>query len=179
MTESEAAAWFILRSHPQAETEAARRLGRQGFTAYVPHIWKRMRPQGATKREERQVPLFPGYLFALDPWPAPWLPMRATRGVADVLTYPDGRPKALPESALREIMLREDLGGGAVRAQKPQPETQLRPGETVRLDLGHAHPFDGHSGIFQEDDRGRVTVLLDILGRMTEISLPSEAVARV
>ncbi|MGH9550353.1 MAG: transcription termination/antitermination NusG family protein, partial [Terriglobales bacterium] len=53
----EATKWYVVQTHPYAETKAAAHLGRQGFETYLPRYVKRRRH--ARRVNTVAAPLFP------------------------------------------------------------------------------------------------------------------------
>ena len=159
--------WYAVYTHPQAETRAAVHLREQGFEPYLPRFLKRR--SHARRVEWGPSPLFPRYLFVgMDVLSARWRAIYSTPGVVTLVS--DGRgPVAVPNGVVEEIMARHDDRGLVHLPQGP------RQGERVRVLDG---PLEGLHGLFAcNDDNGRVTVLLDLLGRATRVSLPLAAVA--
>jgi transcriptional antiterminator RfaH len=129
-------------------------LRNQGFEVFLPQRQKTRRH--ARKLETVLVPFFPGYLFiSFDPAHDRWRSINGTCGVARMVMQGD-TPLPAPlgvVEALRAACDSNDLLQHAV---------DLRPGQSVRIMAGAFADFVGQ--LEQLDDRGRVRVLLDIMG---------------
>ena len=161
--------WYVVQTQPNSEHKAAFHLRRQDFTVYLPQYLKRWRH--ARRTELRPAPLFPRYLFiAMDVAQARWRAIRSTIGVS-ALVCTGERPAAVPEGIVEDIRIREDEAG-LVPMRLASP---FRKGEAVRVvDGGLA----GASGFFEcFEDRDRVILLLEMLGRPMRVTLPVTAVA--
>jgi transcriptional antiterminator RfaH len=158
--------WYVVYTHPQAEPKAAFHLRQQGFALYLPQYLKRR--SHARKVEWMPAPLFPRYLFLdIDLAETRWRAVLSTPGVAGLVSEGLG-PAAVPEGVVEALQARHD-GRGLIELEQP-----LRPGDRVRILDG---PLSGMDGLFEQcDDRDRVTVLLDLIGRGTRVTLPARAV---
>jgi transcriptional antiterminator RfaH len=160
--------WFAVKAQPGREALALVHLQRQGFETYLP-----LMAQGlptSSRGPNRPKPFFPGYLFVrlcLDT--DRWLSVNGTRGVARIVQLGD-RPTPVPRG-LVEQMQRLTAGEGTLGFSEP-----LFPGDPIRV-VGGA--FDDAIGVFQRvSARERVTVLLSLMQRQIEVSLPSRVVKR-
>lgn len=134
--------WTVVQTASSREEVAAEGLRRAGFETYLP----------ITAVRDREVPLFPCYLFAqvVDCW----TPMASVIGVVRVLRDGDN-PAHLPDRVVVDLHAREI--NGVVRLPS------LRRGQTVRLVRG---PFRGHLAIYEGmSGRERERVLLTMLGQ--------------
>lgn len=162
-------AWYVVQTQAHSERKAAFHLERQGFAVYLPQYLKRWRH--ARKTEMRPAPLFPRYLFvAMDVAQARWRAIRSTIGVSSLVCNGD-RPAPVPEGIVEDIRGREDERGLLpVRMASP-----YKKGDAVNVVEGS---LAGASGFFEcFEDRERVVLLLDMLGRQMRVKLPTSAVA--
>lgn len=147
--------WYVAETLPRSEQLAQHHLERQHFKCFCPRF-------RATRRHARKMrtvlaPLFPGYIFvqfsvAHDRWQS----INGTLGIKRLVGLAGGKPQAMPTEAISAIFARCDRG----EARHVLPDIQ--PGQTVRLTAG---PFaDTLAEIESLDSRGRVRILLDILG---------------
>jgi transcriptional antiterminator RfaH len=150
-------AWYVVRTHAQAEPKATQHLRRQGFDVYLPQS-RRWRLH-ARRRDLVLRPLFPRYLFVrFDVERARWRSIFSTVGVASLLCHGE-QPTCVPENVIEEIRAAERLGSFDDTAAV----ARLRPGDPVRITRG---PFADIVGQLQSlVSADRVRVLLDILGR--------------
>lgn len=159
--------WYVVYTHARSERLAAEHLARQGFGVYLPQYAKRR--SHARKVERVPTPLFPRYLFVrLDPETSRWRCIRSTVGVHSLVCDGD-RPLPLDQQVVDEIRSRED-GLGLV-------ELDTAPfAKGARLEITHG-PLARQLGLFEGmDDKDRVVLLLDLLGRPVRVSVPLETV---
>jgi len=139
--------WFCAMTKPHQEARAAVELIKQDFRAYLPVLHSK--------------PMFPRYLFVeFDRDVDNWGLIRSTRGCCDLLKT-GFLPAIVPQHAMDAIM-----------AYKPEPEIispRFTDGQPVRITHG---PFAGHEGLFQQEAKGRVSVLLKLLGGKRKVLIP-------
>ena len=158
--------WYVVRTQPHRETQAARQLENQDFRVFVPRILKSRRH--ARKFETVLAPLFPRYMFiALDLRRDRWRSVNGTFGV-DRLLMRGGEPEPVPHG-LVEQLTEVASADGVVRCGR----LLTRP--NIRVTAG---PFAELMGTLDQlDDQGRVRVLLDILGGKIRVVLSRNLVA--
>lgn len=156
--------WFVVYTLPTKETFAKQHLEEQGYDVYLP-MFKKMR-RHARRVDEVLQPLFPRYLFvSLDLKFDSWRAVNGTRGVSYLLLN-DGRPLGISTSVIEELQAREDENG-LVHITCLETFTK---GEKLWIVDG---TFKDQVAVFQMiDDKKRVQLLLNFLGRDTKISLP-------
>lgn len=144
-------------------------LHRQGFHSFCPRL-RKMRSH-ARKREQVLVPLFPNYIFVcFDADLQPWRSINGTWGVKRLVGSERERPQPMPQAAMDCIIGRCNADGVVVRLVE-QPSV----GQAVRIVSG---PFADSLGAIEAlDERGRVSVLLDILGRRASVRLSLDSLA--
>lgn len=145
--------WLVVHTKPRLEAEAQAQLLRQGFEAYLPQLKVESVKRG--KYDERDVPLFPRYLFVRTPdlTVQSWAPIRYTRGVNRLVSFG-------PEPARMDDTVIDWL-----KAQEASQGVQLlfAPGQAVKVTQG---PFAGLEGIYQmTDGELRAMVLIEILSK--------------
>ncbi|MEP7029776.1 MAG: transcriptional activator RfaH [Pseudolabrys sp.] len=161
--------WYVVQTHPLAETKAYSHLTRQGFHAYVPRFLKRRRH--ARRIETVPAPLFPCYLFvAIDVTTQRWRSVHSTIGVSKLVC--DGeRPVAVAPGIVEQLQSRHDERGYIKLDVKPQ----FAPGQRVKVLDGL---FSAALGSFEGiADHERVAILLDLLGRKVRLVVDSESLA--
>jgi len=160
---TDAANWYVARTKPRKEREAAAALTGRGVEVYLPMLRK---TRARTGRREWE-PLFPCYLFARFEVPSySWLAVRSAPYVAYFLGHA-GLPSALPDGFVETLRIRleqANRGGGP---------TPFRPGEQVVITQG---PFRYLSAVFDRrlSASGRSRVLVQILRRLVPVELPEE-----
>jgi transcription antitermination factor NusG len=150
--------WCAIQTEPQRERLVRIILMRECFETYLPRIRVR----------QRVALLFPGYLFMAitERW---WLALR-TPHVRQILMA-GTRPAALPENFIES--LRSRSRNGFVRL--PRPPTAFRNGQRVRITRGS---FEGQFAVYEGmSGRERERVLLDLLGQLVPVVLPTQSLA--
>lgn len=160
--------WFVVHTQPSREMVAQQHLSEQGFDVYLPRFKKNRRH--ARKVEEVLSPLFPRYLFiGMDVETTRWRCINGTRGVSYLLMC-DGRPAIVPAQVICQLKSQENPDGLV-----PLRSVNLFvKGDKVRILDG---AFKDQICSFEAlDDRQRIQLLLNFLGREIKFSLPSYAV---
>lgn len=160
--------WFVVHTQPFKETVAQQHLAEQGFEAYLPRYKKTRRH--ARKVDEVLAPLFPRYIFiGIDLEVDQWRSVLGTRGVSYLLMT-DGQPAVVP-SRIIEALKNQETNEGLVPLNSMALFTK---GDKIRVLEG---AFKEYVAVFEKmDDKQRVQLLLNCLGREVNISLPSYAV---
>ena len=153
--------WYVAQTLHHRENLANVHLGAQSFKVFLPRFRKTVRH--SRKVRETISPVFPGYIFvALDVERDRWRSINGTFGVARLLSA-EGRPIPVPGGVVEAFifcldevgLLRFDFG--------------LRPGQSVCVVAG---PFAENLGVLQRlDGRGRVRVLLEIMGGAVSVAM--------
>ena len=153
--------WFILQFKPNSHRLAERNLNRQGFESFLPL-------HEVTKyKYNRYVsdlqPLFPGYMFvAFNPENGSWRQINCTTGVSKLVCFGD-QPSPIPLELISGLMARCNSVG------KLLPPNQFNKGEAVQLLTG---PFANYIAKVETiDAEQRVWVLMELMGRVTRISV--------
>ena len=160
--------WYVLQAKPRQEARVVRHLARSAIPTFLPFVEVgRRRATGGAKYLE---PLFPGYVFVVLPpiakAPADWSTVHWTPGVLRILTV-GATPVAVPERFVRAIEERI-ADCGFVRLP-----SMFSNGMKVRVRGGS---FDGVEAVFDQplSRRGRVRVLLQMLGQPTPVELDED-----
>lgn len=163
--------WFVLASEPRAEFKARESLVGEGIEAYVPIVRGTHRRAYGRMREGLK-PLFPGYLFAADPGGGARGAIVGARGVRTVLTRNE-RWLALGDREVMAIFQQETAE--RFGAPPPRQAELLKPTDMVRIVDGQ---FAGFTGRFDRlAPKGRIIVLLELLGRAVEVNFDERQVA--
>jgi transcriptional antiterminator RfaH len=160
--------WYVAQTRPHGETKASLHLGRQGFEVYLPlYLTKR---RHARRVETVAAPLYPGYVFvAIDLGVQRWRSIQSTIGVSRLVCRGED-PAAVPEGVVEELKRRQDESG-LIRLER---RARFSAGDTVRVVAG---AFCDYLGLYEGmDDRERIAILLDLLGRKVRVFLASELV---
>jgi transcription elongation factor/antiterminator RfaH len=158
--------WYVAQTQPHAEGRAIFHLERQGFSLFCPRIRKVVRH--ARKVTNCLAPLFPGYLFLnFDIARAQWRSVNGTYGVVGLIMYGE-TPQPIPVGVVELLREQVDEDGAMTWL------SSLKVGQPVRISDG---PFSGLVATLEHlSERGRVRVLIDLLGRSISVGLQSGAV---
>jgi transcriptional antiterminator RfaH len=150
--------WTAAQLEPNRTRIALQLLVQEKFIVYAPRLRERRIVRG--RREDREMPLFPGYAFVLIQ--LQWHAARWCPGVRRLVM--DGlQPARVPDAVIEGIRARER--NGAIEL----PKNGLKPGVKVRLLAG---PFREHVAIYAGmSGLERVAVLLSLLGGERRITL--------
>lgn len=159
--------WFVARVLPHQENRAQFNLHRLGFRSFVPRLRRTVRH--ARRLRDGLQPLFPGYIFVIiDLSKHRWRSINGTFGVASLIMGAD-QPKPAPPGVV-EALVASCEGHGVVRLGDG-----LEIGQKLRVVSG---PFaETLCRLAHLDDRGRVRVLLEIMGMEVAAQLDRSAIA--
>lgn len=160
--------WYVAQVLSQKESYAAEHLARQGFKTFCPRFHRTR--SHARKRETVLAPLFPGYIFVkFDIKEDRWLAVNSTRGVLRLVGPGPSAPSSVGAELIDLLMSRCTAG---VLTKLPQ---YIQPGYRVRINAG---PLAGQIAAIETlDDRGRVSVLLSLLGTEHSVRLSADQLA--
>ena len=160
--------WYVANTHVNSENTAAVNLERQGFSVYLPKYLKLRRH--ARRQDLVPRPLFPRYLFVgVGPKNTRWRTINSTIGINHLVGF-EGLPSPLDNSIIEEVRAREDGKGMIIVGQS----CQFNKGDQVQINRGALYK---KTGLFDSlDDKKRVVVLLDLLGRQVRVRAPIDAV---
>lgn len=154
--------WYAVETLPRAEARSQQHLERQNFQCFCPRF--RTTRRHARRVEQVLAPLFPGYLFVrFDRRRDQWRAINGTIGVKRLVGSPNGAPQPMPPAAMEALFARCD------QQEVKQILGTMRPGQTVRVISG---PFaDQLAQIQSLDEKGRVRILLEILGGSSPVDV--------
>jgi transcriptional antiterminator RfaH len=162
-------AWYCLRSQIKHENVAAAHLR---LLPDVEVFSPRIRYEKLTLRGKIWVTeaLFPNYLFAKFEANASQVRVRYSTGVSGLVKF-GGKNAVVPDETVEQ--LRADFGEAELRTI----QTAVEPGETVQIGEG---AFVGLQAVITQvlPGRQRVRVLMEFLGRATEVEYPVRSVVR-
>ena len=161
--------WFCVRAQPRHEHIAAAHLQKMaGVEVFLPRIrFQRVTRQGKVWVTEA---LFPNYLFARFDWHRSLRQVQAARGVSGVIHFGERWPM-VPAAIIED--LQQTVGTSAVHTIT----AGLVPGDCVEIAEG---AMRGLQAVVSRvmPGRERVAVLMEFLGRPTEIEIAEHAVIR-
>lgn len=148
--------WAVAQTQPQRERIARIWLMRSGYETYSPRVKLRF---------GRIIRLYPNYLFVRIV--ERFYPILSTPGIVRLCMSGD-RPAPLPDTVIRRLRRREV--GGFVRLRRHRPKH----GQKVRILHG---TFEGRMALYEGmSGEERERVLLELLGQMVSVELPSKDV---
>jgi transcriptional antiterminator RfaH len=156
--------WYLVHCIARKEAFAAYVLtSHLGLQVYLPQVTRHVR--GSVQ----QTPFFPGYLFVqADLGQVTRSIINSAPGVVRLLDF-GGGPQLVPLPVLRDIRARLDKLNGTGGL----PTHNFKSGEAVRVKSG---PLRGVEALFVGPltPSARVTILLDMLGRLNEVKVDVE-----
>jgi transcription antitermination factor NusG len=159
--------WFVARVLAHQENRAQFNLHRLGFRSFLPRLRRTIRH--ARKLRDTLNPLFPGYIFiVIDLSKHRWRSINGTFGVASLIMGAE-QPMPVPPGVIEALVVSCE-SRGVVRL-----DDGLEIGQNVRILSG---PFaETICRLADLDDRGRVRVLLEIMGMEVTAQLDRSAIA--
>ncbi|BCX19572.1 MAG: transcription antitermination protein NusG [Geminicoccaceae bacterium] len=156
--------WYCVHTQPRREAWAFENLSRQGFRGWLPLLARTVRH--ARRVRTVATALFPRYGFvALDLARDRWRSVNGTFGVIGLIMDGD-RPRPVPRGVVEGLQALADADG-VVRYG-----LEVAVGQKVRVLAG---PFaDRLATVTRLDEKGRVAVLLEILGAERPVILQRE-----
>lgn len=162
--------WFVVRTKQAREVTASVAVAAAGFPTFLPVQLVEVNHAG--KRERKERPLFPRYIFAkFDRDITPCGKINYCRGVASKGLMVDAmdRPIAVPDTVINRIRGDEM----AERAKAGEVTTGYRPGDTFLINRG---PYAQIEATYMGEEKGEVWATVTLFGRANLIRLPYEAV---
>lgn len=153
-------AWVVVHTKPHMEAQVDMMAVKQGIETYLPTVQRYV----ARRRRREPVPFFPGYLFAkVDLLSPQYMALPWTPGLRSIVKF-GGRVAQVPEEIVTRI--RERIAQMERSGAFDEAPHGLRHGDRVRITAG---PLKDIDAVFDRSlsKKGRVKVLLDILGRIS------------
>ncbi len=164
-TGDNASRWFAVRTLPNQEQRAQAQLQQQLFTTFLPVVEKSVRH--ARKMRTVRAALFPGYLFVeLDLSRDQWRCINSTYGVSGLIMA-GAQPMPVPTGVV-ETFINLSSQHGLIDFT-----ADLMIGSSVQVVSG---PLSGMLGRLAScDNKGRVELLLDIMGQQVRVHSQANA----
>ncbi len=161
--------WFVARVLAHQENRAQLNLHRSGFRSFVPRLRRTVRH--ARRLQDILKPLFPGYVFIIiDLSKHRWRTVNGTFGISSLIMGAE-QPKPVPPHVVEALIGSCENHGTVIL----DPDLEI--GQKVRILSG---PFaETLCRLAHLDDRGRVRVLLEIMGMEVAAQLDRSAIASV
>jgi transcription antitermination factor NusG len=158
--------WFVARAHPNRENSAQFNLERLGFRSFAPRV--RCTVRHARKSRTALAPLFPGYVFLiLDLSRDRWRAVNSTFGVASLIMGTE-QPMPVPSGVVEALVISEN-------SRLVRLDNDLEIGQMVRIVSGPL--AEALCRLVHLDGRGRVRVLLELMGTEVTAQLDRARVA--
>ena len=169
MTDSGKKLWYVVQTNPREEARALHYLNEKGVETFFPRI-KVVRYRGG-KVGQVVRPMFPSYIFVRFSVPEEIPYVHWTRGVKRILGAEEN-PVPISDEVVSFITDQTD-DEGVAKIGSP-----LKPKDKVKVSTG---PFKDLIGIFERviDDKGRVEILLQVIGYHARIQLHESLLERV
>ncbi|HXY59436.1 MAG TPA: transcription termination/antitermination NusG family protein [Methylocystis sp.] len=161
--------WYVAQTLFKRECGAQSQLQAQGFRVFLPRVLRTVRH--ARRLRTIREPAFPGYLFcALDLQRDRWRSVNGTFGVARLIMGEEA-PMPVPFGVVEALQSYVDPAGFC------RFDRDLVAGQSVRVTVG---PFAQAIGeLVHLDAKGRVRVLLEIMGGKITATLDRSALVAV
>ena len=163
--------WYVvhtLSGHEQRVKEALeRRRDRENYGDHVSRVLiptENVSEIRAGKKTISSRKFFPGYvLVEMDVTEESWHFVKSTQGVIGFIG--GGKPQPVRENEIDSILFQIEE-----KKEKIKPKVLFEAGETVRITDG---PFVNFNGVVEEinPDKGRLKVMVTIIGRPTPVEL--------
>ncbi|MBA1157778.1 transcription termination/antitermination protein NusG [Microvirga mediterraneensis] len=177
--------WFVVVCNPKCERRAQLGLRRAGYQTYLPQTKRWV--VHARKKEERESPLFPRYIFLGIKPGQDFFKMRGVDGVEGLVRDGYGSPARIPAPEPRDgqetpihplaRLLERELAGEFDFTRLPDLGPQYQPGEVVRLTAGAF--TDLQATVTSMLSKGRVEVVVDMLSRGVKVRLKATELQRL
>ena len=169
--------WYVAAAQRGRELSASEIIKERGFTALVPCVALTRRTFGRS-----QQPLFPGYVFIRmdldapppDAW-AGWQGLNGVRGIIRLLPMHAERPLELPDGFVEMItgaVMRGDFNKKTVE----EIVAAFVRDQELAIESG---PFAGFTGKFRGKERGKIKLLVSLLGAEHVLKVPARQLAAI
>jgi transcriptional antiterminator RfaH len=158
--------WYVTHVLANREFGAAMQVEAQQFRVFLPYVVRTVRHARQTRAVRKAA--FPGYLFvALDLRRDRWRSINGTIGVSRLITGGAGAPQPVPDGVVETLFSYIDETGAC------RFDRDLTVGQTVRVIAGPLAAAIAR--LVRLDARGRVQVLLEILGGQVHATVERSA----
>lgn len=158
--------WYVIHTKPRAEKKVAWYLGRYRCFWHLPT--KTVVRKVQRRKVRRELPLFPGYVFAR---------MNADQRVEMLRTNYIVRTLPIPRPRETIHQLRQLRRGVALASEMRVLSRTFHEGDHVRVTTG---PMRGTEGYVKRDgDRALLYLNVEILGNSVEVVIPPSDVERI
>jgi transcriptional antiterminator RfaH len=160
--------WYVAQCLPKNESLAILNIRKQGFNCYWPRY--ELKQRIGLKRSYYHG-VFPTYLFVqFDVRNRAWKALCNTYGIRKILGATEQGVLPLPPGFVEDMV--DNNPDGVMEAPK-QNGTNYIYGDQVRIMEG---ALAGHRAILQYSEKGRVGLLLTLLGRKVSVKMPVDKI---
>lgn len=174
------AKWYVVHTQTGAEAKVKANLTSRaeaaGMSPAIHQVFiptEKVSEVRAGKKKISERKFFPGYILVqMELTDESWYLVRNTPGISGFVGS-GKKPIPLPESEVNQILRQQEE-----KTAKPKPKVEFIVGESVRVKEG---AFTNFHGIIEEinPDRGKLRVMVSILGRSTPVELEYWRVEKV
>jgi transcriptional antiterminator NusG len=165
--------WYILKVQSNRERTIAEALERkmriEGYDRYFDQVvvpTEKVTEFKGGKKKVVERKLYPGYIVVhMHINDDTWFAVRETSGVGD-FTGAGGKPTPMLESEVKRIVQADE----EETSESPKLDIKFATGEKIKVKEGNFENFEGEVAKIDEAS-GRVTVLIHIFGRSTQVEL--------
>lgn len=158
--------WYLAQLKPHGLSLALRNLERQNVTVFAPTETRTIRRAG--KFITKPAPVFPGYVFVqIDQDSCSIRSINATRGISRLVCL-GPEPATVPQHVMAVLFARFPQADALPAAPRFQP------GDMIDIVEGPIADFVGRIEAMAPHDR--VIVLLDMMGRISRVTLDARQV---
>jgi transcriptional antiterminator RfaH len=161
--------WYVLYTKPRQELAAVANLENQHYRVFCPRVEVKKRTAQGWKVVSE--PLFPNYVFIyLNDTTDNWKPIRSTIGINGFVRFGSGLPIAMPETTMQALQSLNLNQISDTLTQYPKA------GDRVLVSIGDSLV---NALVQAADAKGRVQVLLQLLGQDQTIWIESTAIQTI
>jgi transcriptional antiterminator RfaH len=158
--------WYLAQLKPNSLAIALRNLERQRVSVFAPMETRTTRRAG--RFITREAPVFPGYVFVqIDQDTCTMRSINGTRGISRLVAL-GPEPAIVPDAVMATLFRRY-----AEETSEP-PAPRFAPGDSVEIIEGPLSDFSARIDALAPNDR--VIVLLDLMGRLSRVTLDAKQV---
>ena len=158
--------WYLAQLKPNSLTIALRNLERQKVSVFAPMETRTTRRAG--RFITKQAPVFPGYVFVqIDQEVCTMRSINGTRGISRLVAL-GPEPAVVPQAVMTTLFQRY-----ADDTDAP-PAPRFQPGDSIDILEGPLADFSAQIDALAPNDR--VIVLLDLMGRLSRVTLDAHQV---
>ena len=172
--------WFVVHTYSGFENKVAAAIEQRakifGLQDQITRVVVPVEEVVEVRKGQRRISsqkFYPGYvLVEMELTDETWHLVRSTPKVTGFVGS-GGRPVPLPQEEVDEILRQMEEG-----AEKPKPKAVFSKGDKVRVSEG---PFVNFTGTIEDvnPERGRLKVMVGLLGRLTPVDLEYYQVERL